>query len=150
MCVPFQVCLVNTVPLGISNSFILSYRVHILIMSICLDIYTRETMSTCTLVNFINLKYISIFYKTLSFSVYCVILVWLWNHVRIRSWNQPVLSNMEKVLYSRKQWVGITPWHTSNDYWTDVFSTAPRRSSQPNIDDTLFGIGIYAWLVNRC
>ena len=31
------------------------------------------------------------------------ILVWLWNHARIRSWNQPVLSNKGKVYCSRKQ-----------------------------------------------
>ena len=30
-------------------------------------------------------------------------LVWLWNHPRICSWNQPVLSNKGKVSCSRKQ-----------------------------------------------
>ena len=39
-------------------------------------------------------------------------LVWLWNHARIRSWNQPVLSNKRKVSCSRKQrgpLVGLEP-----------------------------------------
>ena len=32
-----------------------------------------------------------------------IILVWLWNHAWIHSWNQPVLSNKGKVSCSRKQ-----------------------------------------------
>ena len=38
-----------------------------------------------------------------------VFLVWLWNHARIRSWNQPVPSNKGKVSCSRKQ-LGPLMW----------------------------------------
>jgi len=36
-------------------------------------------------------------------SVFLFILVRLWNHAQIRSWNQPVLGNEGKVSCSRKQ-----------------------------------------------
>ena len=44
------------------------------------------------------LTFESIFHKALY-----LFLVWLWNHARICSWNQPVLSNKGKVSCSRKQ-----------------------------------------------
>ena len=44
------------------------------------------------------LKYTSIFHKALNLLYFD-----LWNHVRIRSLNQPVLSNKGKVACSRKQ-----------------------------------------------
>ena len=78
--------------------------------------------------------------KAFLASLYLFVLVRLWNkqlfayvnHARIRSWNQPVLSNESKVSCSRKtagafDGARTHDWQVSTDHESDAISTAPRR-----------------------
>jgi len=54
------------------------------------------------------------------------------NHARIRSWNQPVLSNKDKVNCSWKQWEHLIGLELTTDRYppitkSDALPTAPRR-----------------------
>ena len=64
-------------------------------------------------------------YRTLKVSV-LIILVWLWNHARIRFWSQPVLCKEGKVSCSRKQRDPLMGFSYSRltEYESDALPTA--------------------------
>ena len=78
-------------------------------------------------------------------------LVRLWNHARIRSWNQPVISNKGKISSSRKQrgpLMGLGPttstlrvrraahWNQSSIRPSIYFSAIVKSRSNPFLEST--------------